>query len=214
MAQILKSYGQLSEEALLGFARAYRFLSVRTPLPQGLLLRDRAYDLFKLFEIENSNVAGKKLADMLKDYASATQNGVGDWQRFVVPKVHELFPNLYRIADTTKTAFDNGVASGNLLEFVKQNRRLPKSTINPTEAGQLDKTVGHYVSPDLYASPEASRQALQIMKGWSQCDVRFTVRAQSLDGNHKCIIPNSGARDTDALKRRDRKKSKNVIPIQ
>jgi hypothetical protein len=201
MAQILKSYGHLSEEALLGFARAYRFLSVRVPSPEGLVLRDRAYDLFKLFEIENSNAGAKKLADTLKDYAAATQNGVGDWQRFVVPKVHELFPNLYRIADATKPAFDNGVNVGNILEFVKQNRRLPKSTINPTAAEQLKKWEGHYVSPDFYASPEASRQALPIMKDWSSCDVRFTIRSQSLDGHHKCIIPNSGARDTDALKR-------------
>jgi hypothetical protein len=36
MVQLLKSYGHLSEEALLGFARAYRFLSVRVPSPEGL----------------------------------------------------------------------------------------------------------------------------------------------------------------------------------
>ena len=200
MAQLLKAYGQLSEEALLGFARAYRFLSVRMPSPQGLVVRDRAYDLFKLFDIENSNAAGKKLADTLKDYAVATQNGVGDWQRFVVPKVHELFPNLYRIADSTKDCFDNGVPSGNLLAFVKQNRRLPKSKINPTAADQLKPWEGHYVSPDVFPNPEATRKAFQIDRDWSNCDMRFTVRSQSMDGVHKCIIPNSASRKTDPLK--------------
>lgn len=130
----------------------------------------------------------------------ATQNGVGDWQRFVVPKVHELFPNLYRIADTTKKAYENNLDMGNLLEFVKQNRRLPKSTINPTAADQLKKWEGHYASPDIFPNPEATRNALQIDRDWSNCDVRFTIRSQSMDGVHKCIIPNSASRKTDALK--------------
>ena len=210
MAQLLKSYGHLSEEALLGFARAYRFLSVSVPSPQGLVVRDRAYDLFKLFEIENSNAAGKKLADTLKDYAVATQNGVGDWQRFVVPKIHELFPNLYRIADQSRNVFDNGVPVGNFLQFVKQNRRLPRSPINPNASVPLKDFEGHYVGPDLYPNPEASRQAFQIKKALSNCDMRLTIRSQSLDGAHNCVIPNSADRTTDALKRAHEPRCKDV----
>ncbi len=205
VAQILKTYGHLSEDALLGFARAYRFLSVRGNFPQiPNVVRDRAYDLLGSMNARYSNNGAKKLAETLEGFATLTSEGVGPWSRFIVPKIHELYPTLYRIANSASDpVFDNGVQTGKtLLEFVKEKRRLPKSSINPDTSVQLKAFEGHYVTPHNYGSPSQARSSLQIDTQWSPCDMKLTINSHSVDTNgHQCVIPNSASRKTDTLQR-------------
>lgn len=198
IAQLLKSYGHLSEDALLGFARAYRFLAVSTSIPN-VAVRDRTRDLAQLFNAWAENAGGKKLAEVLEEFAQSSASGVGKWQRMVVPKIHEIFPTLYRITDRTKDAWDNGMNHGNLLDFVKQNRRLPRSAISMDSSVQ-PVNMGHFVIPEAHSSPAATRAAAQIDTTWNYCDVRFHVRSASLDEQgHKCIVPNSAQQQTATL---------------
>lgn len=201
---ILKNHNVLSEQALVGFARSYRFLSVTLDVPgKPAVIRDRARDLFELLNAFDNQAGAQRLAEVLKDFASKTENGVGQWQRFWVPQVHLLYPKLYRITDTSKVAFDNGINTGlTVLDFVKRNRRLPRSDI-PADGSVPIKRDGHYVSPNPYSTQALTRNALQIDTDWSQCNLRFTITSSSLDGTigRRCVIPNSADKNTDVLNR-------------
>lgn len=96
IAQLLKTYGHLSEDALVGFARLYKTMSLDLPLWHNTV-RDTARDLMEAMDAFDSNAGGSALARTLEDFKLAT-DGLSDADRATAPlKISSEIVNVYGV---------------------------------------------------------------------------------------------------------------------
>lgn len=95
---------------------------------------------------------------------------------FKIVGIDRLHPQLYRVLDS-RAAIDPGGLS--VKAYIIRHGRLPAVPRQPLPA-RRSKPRWHWCSPDTWASPSATQDALQILPQWSNCRLRASIPTRSI----------------------------------
>ncbi|WP_298619361.1 hypothetical protein [uncultured Zoogloea sp.] len=97
--------------------------------------------------------------------------------QFRIVGIETLAPCLYRVLDSTRTV--SGENKEPFIDFIARTRSLPAV---PKQRRPVRRTKPnfHWCSYDAWATPHATREALQILPTWSDCRLRATVLTEDV----------------------------------
>lgn len=90
---------------------------------------------------------------------------------FEIVGIERIRQEVYRTLDSRSAAISHIEATG----------RLPERAL-PCEAVLRHTPRAHWCSYERWPDPRATRQALQILPAWSDCEARATLRAAAIQG--------------------------------
>lgn len=88
---------------------------------------------------------------------------------FPIVGIENIRPEVYRILDSTRAA----------AEYVKSTRRLPLCPY-PAEPVLRKRPQVHWCAYERWETPDETRRRLQILPGWSDCQLRATLSTASV----------------------------------
>lgn len=97
--------------------------------------------------------------------------------QFRIVGIETLASQLYRVLDSTRTATREDKEP--LVDFIARTGQLPAV---PKQRSPVRRTKPnfHRCSYEAWATPQATREALQILPAWSDCRLRATVLTQDV----------------------------------
>ena len=96
---------------------------------------------------------------------------------FRIVDIETLAPQLYRVFDSTRTVTRDNKEP--LADFIARTGHLPAV---PKQRRPVRRTKPnfHWCSYEAWETPQATREALQILPAWSDCRLRATVLTQDV----------------------------------
>lgn len=122
----------------------------------------------------------------LRDYPVDTRPA---FPQFKILGVETLGPLLYRVLDSTRTVSRSD--SEPLASFIARTGHLP-SVPRQRHPVRRTKPNFHWCAYEAWSTPDATREALQILPQWSDCSLRATIRTSDIKGS--CFVTFNGDR--------------------
>ncbi|HEV7377904.1 MAG TPA: hypothetical protein VGN95_24700 [Pyrinomonadaceae bacterium] len=174
--------GQVSEVALEGFLIVCsRFVDE--------VGNHRTDELVKIFKTESQ--AGKEALHLSLEHVCRWVGGMKGYVTnypveikppnpafplFKIINIHKIADRLYRVLDSKSPVFP---AKGLIKGYVMRTDRLPAVPIQ-LEPVRRSKPQFHWCSYEAWETPDATKDALQILPEWSNCKLRATLPTYAL----------------------------------
>ncbi len=174
--------GQLSEEALEGFLIVCsRFVDE--------FGNHRTDELVKIFKTESQS--GKEVLRVSLEHVCRWVGGMKGYELrypvtikpprpafplFKIINIHKLADRIYRVLDSKATVYQ---VQELIKDYVIRIGRLPPMPIQ-MQPVRRSKPKFHWCSYEAWETPDATKDALQILHGWSDCRLRATLSAYDL----------------------------------
>ncbi|SCX50311.1 hypothetical protein [Nitrosospira sp. Nsp1] len=110
---------------------------------------------------------------------------------FKILKIENLAPSIFRILNS-KGMVD---PKESLIDYISRTGKLP-AVPKQTEPVRRIKPDFHWCSYDKWESPEQTRNALQILSEWSDCQLRATIMTAGL--GESCYVAFNGDKSDPA----------------
>lgn len=109
--------------------------------------------------------------------------------QFRIVGIETIAPVLYRVLDTQRLL----VSGETVGDYVRRRQRLP---LLPRRRHPVRRSKGrmHWCSYEKWASPDETRDALQIRDEWSDCGLRATIATRNVKSS--AYVPFSGVAST------------------